>query len=265
MTITESGVERRGADRPAKMAPEEWALRCQLADCYNLFHHLGWSEGIFNHITVRLPGPDRHYLLNPYGFAYEEVTPENLVKVDVEGKPLTPSPYGLNPASFIIHGAIHVAREDAHCVIHVHTTEAVAVACKEAGLSYDNFYGVQLYGRVAYHDFEGITVFADEQPRMVKNLGDKDILILRNHGLLVVGPDIPRAFYLLWTLQRACEVQTLTASLAGPDIKLEGSIITRSAEACAMYEDQNTAQLIFDAMVRRMRRETPGQNRWTNQ
>lgn len=235
------------------VSAEEWRLRQELADCYRLFAFLGWSEGIFNHITVRVPGPERHYLINPFGLLYEEVTPENLVKIDLDGRTVGPSDYPVNPAGFIIHSAIHRAREDAHCVVHVHTTEGVAVACKEAGLSHDNFYGAQFHDRVAYHAFEGISVHPEEQPRLVASLGDKDVMILRNHGLLVLGPDIPQAFRWLWVLQRACEVQCRTGAIDGPDIALSDTVRRASTRDAIAFADGRTAQLLFDAMVRRMR------------
>lgn len=237
---------------PARRDPEELRLRRELADCYRLFAYFGWTETIFNHITLRVPGPERHYLINPFGLGYEEVTPENLVKIDLEGRPVEPTDYGVNPAGFIIHSAIHAAREDAHCIMHVHTTAGIAVACKEAGLSHHNFYGAQFFGRVAYHEFEGISVHAEEQPRLVRSLGTKDVLILRNHGLLVVGVDIPNAFRWLWTLQRACEVQCQAAALAGPDVPLSDEIQRQSTHDAVNFAAGKTARLLFDAMVRRM-------------
>lgn len=232
---------------------EEWRLRRDLADCYRLFAYLGWSEAIFNHITVRVPGPEQHYLINPFGLLYEEVTPENLVKIDLDGNPVGASDHPVNPAGFIIHSAIHRAREDAHCIIHVHTTEGIAVSCKAAGLSHDNFYGAQFHGRIAYHDFEGISVHPEEQPRLVASLGDKDVLILRNHGLLVVGQDIPHAFRWVWTLQRACEVQCRAAAIAGSDIALTDAVRRAATRDALAFAGDRTARLIFDAMVRRMR------------
>lgn len=232
---------------------EEWRLRHELANCYHLFAHLGWGETIFNHITLRVPGPEVHYLINPFGLTYEEVTPENLVKIDLDGHPVGPSEHPVNPAGFIIHSAIHRAREDAHCVMHVHTTAGIAVACKEAGLSHDNFYGAMFYGRVAYHDFEGISVHADEQPRLLLSLGDKDVLVLRNHGLLVLGRDIPNAFRWLWSLQRACEVQCRTQAIAGADVAIAEKVQRQSAKDAWEFAGETTARLMFDAMVRRMR------------
>ena len=232
----------------------EAELRRELADCYRLFAHLGWDEAIFNHITLRLPGPERHYLINPFGLAYEEVTPDNLVKIDLAGDPVAPTPYRVNPAGFIIHSAIHAAREDAHCIMHVHTTDGIAVACKASGLSHDNFYGAQFHGRVAYHDFEGISVHPEEQPRLVQSLGDKDVLILRNHGLLVLGPDVPTAFRWMWTLQRACEVQCRSAALPGADTVLSPAVQRQSTADAMAFAGGTTARLLFDALVRRMER-----------
>ncbi|MGH6988655.1 MAG: class II aldolase/adducin family protein [Stellaceae bacterium] len=264
MTMTQSWLDEL-PEAPRGMPPGEWTLRCQLADCYNLFHFNGWVEAIFNHITMRLPGAAKHYLLNPFGLTYDEVTPENLVKVDIDGNIVGPSDYPINVAGYIIHGAIHEARADAHCVMHVHTTAGLAVASKEAGLSHDNFYGAQLWGHVGYHDFEGVATELDERPRMVAALGDKDVLILRNHGLLVVGPDIPRAYRLLWTLERACEAQCAAAAIAGPDIRLSDEVLRQTARTHAKFEETDKiAELQFDAAVRRMRREEAPRRPWTN-
>ena len=239
--------------RSDRISGEEWQLRRELADCYRLFADLGWSEAIFNHITARVPGPERHFLINPYGLMYEEVTAENLVKIDLDGNPVGPSEHPVNPAGFIIHAAIHEAREDAHCVMHVHTTAGVAISCKQEGLSHDNFYGAMFQDRVAYHDFEGISVHPEEQPRLVAALGDRDVLILRNHGLLVLGEDIPHAFRWMWSLQRACEVQCQAQALGGSDIVLSDAVRRAAARDAAAFAQGTTARLMFDAMVRRMR------------
>jgi ribulose-5-phosphate 4-epimerase/fuculose-1-phosphate aldolase len=239
--------------RSSHTSSEEWRLRQELADCYRLFADIGWGEAIFNHITLRLPGPERHFLINPYGLTYEEVTPENLVKIDLDGRVVGSSEHPINPAGFIIHGAVHAAREDAHCVMHVHTTASVAVSCKAAGLSHDNFYGAMFHDRVAYHDFEGISVHPEEQPRLVRALGDKDVMILRNHGLLVLGPDVPHAFRWMWSLQRACEVQCQAQAMGGADIPLSDEVRRASTRDAAGFANGTTARLLFDAMVRRMR------------
>jgi ribulose-5-phosphate 4-epimerase/fuculose-1-phosphate aldolase len=253
------GVAETERTRPASIGAEEWALRQQLADCYRLFDHLGWTEAIFNHISLRVPGPEHHFLMNPFGLNYSEVTATNLVKVDVEGENVEPGPFRGNPAGFAIHGAIHASRADARCVIHTHTTAGMAVACKSAGLSHDNFYGAMLYGRVAYHEFEGITVRPDERPRIVASLGDKDVLILRNHGLLALGPDLPSAFLLYWTVQRACEVQAAAAAINGADRVLDEAVRTQTGRDARVFDgDGRLAQLTFDAAVRRMRAAQAG-------
>jgi ribulose-5-phosphate 4-epimerase/fuculose-1-phosphate aldolase len=248
------GVAETDRARPGDIDAAESALRQQLAACYQLFDFLGWSESIFNHISLRVPGPERHFLMNPFGLNYDEVTSANLVKVDLAGENVQAGPYRGNPAGFAIHGAIHEARADAHCVIHTHTTAGMAVACKAAGLSHDNFYGAMLHGRVAYHEFEGITVRPDERPRIVASLGDKEVLILRNHGLLVLGADLPSAFLLYWTLQRACEVQAAGGAIGGPDRVLSDAVRSQMGRDARVFDaDRRLAQLVFDAMVRRMR------------
>ena len=186
---------------PQACSPAELQARQQLAACYRLFHLLGWTELIYNHISVRVPsapGSPAEFLLNPFGLHYSEVCASNLVKVDVQGRVLGASRWGINPAGFTPHAAIHAQVPGAHCVMHTHTTAGMAVACSAAGLSISNFYAAQLGGRVAYHDFEGITVHADEGARLVANIGDKPAVILRNHGLLAWGPTLPATFYLLW-------------------------------------------------------------------
>jgi ribulose-5-phosphate 4-epimerase/fuculose-1-phosphate aldolase len=233
----------------------EWATRVQLADCYHAIDYLGWTEMmIFNHISARVPGPETHYLVNPFGLAYSEVTPENLLKVDLAGHLVEPSPYAPNPAGFALHSAIHGARHDAHCVIHTHTNAVSAIALKQAGFGHDDFYGAQLYGRVGYHDFEGITLFADEKERMLASLGAHDVLVLRNHGVAVCGADIPKAFMMLWTVQRAAEIQTHAGMLPGPDTTLSHEVRQRCADTAArLVREDAFATKVFDATVRKMR------------
>lgn len=236
---------------------DERALRVQLAACYRIFAMLGWTELIYNHVTVRVPGPQRHFLINPFGLHYTEVTASNLVKIDVAGRVVDGSPYRVNPAGFTLHSAIHAGIEHAHCVMHTHTTAGCAVAGSRAGLSMDNFYSAQLHDRVAYHDFEGITVHADEGPRVVRSIGGRPALILRNHGLLAWGPTIAAAFAVLWTLQRACEIQLAGAAL-GPTIPIPEAI-QRKASADALQFDPRYGggRDGFDAMVRLVDRIDP--------
>jgi ribulose-5-phosphate 4-epimerase/fuculose-1-phosphate aldolase len=231
----------------------EAQLRHDLAACYRLFDWLGWTELIFNHITVRVPtaeGAKPEYLINPFGLHYAEVTPANLVRIDIDGAARDGSAGRVNRAGFVIHSAIHAAREDAHCIMHVHTTAGCAVSCKEEGLRHDNFYSAMLYGDVAYHDYEGVTTKLDEQPRLVASLGSRNHMILRNHGLLAVGPDIPTAFNRLWTMQRACEIQLAADAGRGPNRAIAEDILRTVPETRVAGSGQ-MHRLIFDTMLRR--------------
>jgi ribulose-5-phosphate 4-epimerase/fuculose-1-phosphate aldolase len=199
--------------KPARFSDAEWQARVQLAACYRMFAHHGWAELIYNHISLRVPGPEDHFLINPFGLHYSEVTASNLVKVDLEGNIVGPSDWPINPAGFTFHGAIHATLPEAHCVMHVHTTPTLAVCCTEEGLSYTNFYAAQLYGQVAYHEFEGITVHLDEGKRILDSAGGKPVLLLRNHGPVVIGRTLAQAYNLMWLVQRACEVQVASQAL----------------------------------------------------
>ena len=233
------------------MPATETELRLQLAACYRIFDYMGWSEMIYNHITVKIPGDNEHFLINPYGLHYKEVTASNLVKVDIEGNKIDDGPYPVNPAGMVIHTAIHAARPDIHCIAHTHTTEGMAVACSKEGLRTDNFYSALLNGRIAYHDFEGITVMDDEKPRLVKSLGNKNILILRNHGLLVGGRSIPEAFQTMWGLQRACEVQVATDATGKPSIPINDEVLAKTQQLLNVQAMGGpSGGLEFDALTR---------------
>jgi ribulose-5-phosphate 4-epimerase/fuculose-1-phosphate aldolase len=244
-------------------SPDEWALRVELAACYRIFDHLGWTEMIFNHITMRVPGREHHFLINPFGLHYSEVTASNLVKIDLDGKIIGHSDYPVNPAGFVIHSAIHAAVPDAQCIIHTHTTAGMAVASSKRGLVPNNFYGAQIFDQVAYHDFEGPSVHDDEKPRLVRDLGNKHILILRNHGLLCAGRTIPDAFDLHYRIQRACEVQLATAAI-DDGIELSRAVIDSFS---ALRKDDLNLKLdqpvkpstrrLFDALVRQIDRKDP--------
>lgn len=238
-------------------AQSEAALRIQLAGIYRVFAMLGWTELIYNHITVRLPGPDTHLLINPFGLHYTEVTASNLLRIDLDGRVVDASPYRANPAGFVVHTAIHRAVPGAHCVMHTHTTAGMAVACSQRGLENSNFYSAQLDGLVAYHDFEGITVNADEGPRLVANLGDRPLMILRNHGLLSIGETIAQAFTRLWTLNRACEVQLATAAL-GPARLIPDDVAARCTRDALQFDPRYGAgQDVLDALLREADRIDP--------
>ena len=238
--------------KPSGMTAEEWAQRLELAACYRAFDWLGWTELIYNHITAKVPGPEQHYLINPYGLWYREVTAANLVKVNLEGEAVGGSAHPVNLAGFIIHSAIHRARADAHCVIHTHTTAGSAVSCKAEGLRYDNFYSSILHGLVAYHDFEGVTTDTAEQSRLVASLGAKTHLILRNHGLLVTGGCVAQAFINYWTLQRACEIQAATDAMAGANLPIPQSVLDDTPRRVAAFRaGPRPGGDVFDALLRR--------------
>lgn len=238
--------------------PKEWDARVELAAVYRVFDLLGWTELIFNHITLRVPGPHKHFLINPFGLTYDEVKASNLVKIDLDGNILSPGDYPVNPAGLVIHSAIHASVADAHCVMHTHTTAGLAVACMEGGLSYTNFYSAQLHGMVAYHDFEGVTVHDDEKARILKSMGDKRLLILRNHGLLSHGVSLAHAFALLWTLNRACEIQVVTDSMRGSPIPVAPEIMARAKRDSLQFSPAHGAgENVLAALIRRVERRDP--------
>ena len=236
------------------MSESERQARVELAACYRIFAQLGWTELIYNHITLRLPGPQKHFLINPFGLHYSEVCASNLVKIDLDGNIIGASEWPVNPAGFTIHAAIHDRIADAHCVMHTHTTAGMAVACSAAGLSMSNFYAVQLHDKLAYHDFEGITVHADEGPRLIRNIGGKPAVILRNHGLLAWGDTLPRTFAILWLLNRACEIQLASAAM-GPVIELSEDIQRKCTRDSLQFDPAfGAGRDVFDALTRMLDR-----------
>jgi len=243
--------------RQPKIASEEWQARIEIAACYRIFARLGWTELIYNHITLRLPGPEKRFLINPFGLLYSEVRASNLVKIDVDGNIVGESQWPVNPAGFTIHAAIHDAIPRAHCVMHTHTTAGMAVACSQAGLSMSNFYSAQLFDKVAYHDFEGITVHADEGPRLTRAIGDKPAVILRNHGLLAWGDTIPRTFAILWLLNRACEIQLASTSM-GVVIQIPEDVQSKSTRDSLQFSERfGAGKDVFDALTRVIDRIDP--------
>lgn len=238
---------------PLNVSDTEWQLRVKLAHCYHLIDFFGWTETIFNHISARLPGDEHYYLVNPFGLNYTEITPENLLKVDLKGNKVMPSEYDANPAGFALHSAVHGARDDIRCVIHTHTTPISAITQKKQGFKYDNFYGAQLYSRIGYHTFEGITLFEDEKQRMIESLGDHHILVLRNHGVAVGESSIEKAFFLLWTVQRAAEIQCQADAMQGEDVHLTETVQQKCADLTQMLiKESSFADKFFNAMVRKM-------------
>ena len=196
-----------------KVSDAEWQLRVDLAAAYRLIAHYGWDDMIFTHLSVRIPGPEHHFLINPFGALFEEITASSLVKIDVNGEKVGESPFPVNPAGFTIHSAIHEAREDAQCVMHTHTVAGVAVAAHSEGLLPLSQQSLFPLSSLAYHDYEGIAVREDEKARLVADLGTANFMILRNHGLLTCASTVANAFLLMYVMQKACEIQV--AALAG--------------------------------------------------
>ena len=192
-----------------KVSDEEWAIRVDLAAAYRLVAHYGWDDLIFTHLSARIPGPEHHFLLNPYQLMFEEVTASSLVKVDVHGNPVDPTPFITNPAGFTIHSAVHMAREDAHAVMHLHTPAGQAVSAHEDGLLPLTQAAMLVRGDLAYHDYEGVAVDLSERERIVADLGTKGAMLLRNHGTLAVGGNVGECFVKLYFIERACEAQIM--------------------------------------------------------
>jgi len=235
------------------ISPAEWALRVQLAGAYRVADHLGWAELIYTHISARVPAPEHHFLINPYGLRFDEVTASSLVKVDSHGETVGPQEYSANKAGFIIHSAIHMAREDAQCVWHMHTLPGMAVSAQEDGLLPTHMYSHNFWNRLSYHDFEGPSMRLDERARLVQSFGaHNQALILRNHGLLTVGRTIAEAFIRFWRLNRACEIQ-----LAAQSAKLRIPTPAVCEDSFQMGEEFLTdqaplGQLEFDSILRKL-------------
>ena len=249
----------KAAPQPlSALHPDERAARVRLAACYRVFAMLGWTEMIYNHITVRLPasvsGAEKQFLINPFGLHYSEVTASNLVKINLAGDVLDGSHHPVNPAGYTLHSTLHGGIEGAHCVMHTHTTAGVAVASLQGGLSQSNFYSAQLHDMVAYHAFEGITIHPGEGPRVLASIGDKPAVILRNHGLLSWGATLEQAFAILWTLQRACEIQMATLSM-GAAIPVPEAIAQKCTRDALQFNPAHGAgRDVFDALIRQVDR-----------
>ena len=234
------------------MSDAEWAARQELAACYRVFAMFGWDELIFNHITVKLEEPGA-FLINPYGMHFSEVTASSLVKVNIDGNKLdADNPWHVNRAGFVQHSVFHRELHDAHCIIHTHTTATVAVCALEAGLLPVNFYACNFIGQIAYHDFEGVTVRDEEGPALLASLGDKRIMMLRNHGPVVMGRTLPEAFIKYWALQRACEHQVATLSMGQPLYVSPEVIAVHQRDIGQTAIPGGAGRAEFDAMVRKV-------------
>lgn len=232
-------------------SPEEWQARLDLAAAYRIFAHLGWCESIYNHITLRVPGTENHFLINPYGLLWEEVTASSLVKIDENGQKVGDNPYPVNLAGFTQHSVFHRNLPHAHAIVHTHTPDTMAVCSTEGGLQASNFYSCFFEGAIGYHDFEGITVRAEEGERLVRNVGNHQILMLRNHGPVVMGRTIHEMFLLYYMLQRACEVQVKTASLGAPIVVPPAVIETHQRDRDKQLTD-TFGKLDFEAWTRKI-------------
>lgn len=247
---------RQAAHRPSGISEEEWALRVNLAACYRLVAHYGWDDLIFTHLSVRLPGPDHHFLINPYGLLFQEITASSLVKVDVNGELVEDTPgFGINPAGFTIHSAIHMARDDAQAVLHLHARDAVAVSAQEDGLLPLSQTAMLVYSRLAYHDYEGVALDLGERERLVRDLGDKDVFILRNHGVLTVGSTIPEAFILLYFLVKACEIQVQAQNSGALRMPSQDAIETTRRQS--LDRMPKTGERAWPALLRMLDNQDP--------
>jgi ribulose-5-phosphate 4-epimerase/fuculose-1-phosphate aldolase len=250
MTVHMESVKER-------VSPEEWRLRQHLAACYRLVAHYGWDDLVFTHISARVPGPEHHVLINPYGMLFEEVTASSLVKIDLEGHKVMPSPFEINPAGFTIHSAIHAAREDAQCVMHLHTIAGVAVAAQAQGLLPISQQSLFPLTGLAYHAYEGLALNPEEKARLVTDLGDHAFMILRNHGLLTCAASVADCFLRMAVLQRACEVQVLAQSGGAELVRVPAPIVAGMQAAAAVVTRQMNGDLAWPALLRKCERLDP--------
>jgi ribulose-5-phosphate 4-epimerase/fuculose-1-phosphate aldolase len=236
------------------VSQEEWKLRQDLAACYNLVALYGWDDLIFTHISARIPGPEHHFLINPYGLMFEEITASSLVKVNLNGDKVIDTEFEINPAGFTIHSAIHEAREDAQVVLHLHTNAGVAVSAQKEGLQAISQQSLFPLTSLSYHDYEGVALREDEKARLQKDLGDTSVMILRNHGLLTCGETVPDAFLNMYILQRACEIQLLAQS-GGGELTPVPSGIVEGMQAAAKQVTRNAGgALAWPGLLRKLDR-----------
>ena len=239
---------------PAADDPE-WQERINLAACYRLVAQFGWDDLIFTHISARVPGPDHHFLINPYGMLFSEITASSLVKVDLDGKKVSPSPHEINPAGFTIHSAIHAAREDAKCVLHAHSINGVAVSAQPRGVLPISQHATFVLASLAYHDYEGLALNDDEKPRLVRDLGSKRCLMLRNHGLLTVGETVADAFIAMYFFEATCMIQ-VRAQAGGNVNEFAQHIVDGARDQWLRMGNMGT--LAWQALLRRLDETSPG-------
>jgi ribulose-5-phosphate 4-epimerase/fuculose-1-phosphate aldolase len=241
-----------------KVSAEEWAMRVDLAATYRLVALHGWDDMIFTHISARVPGPEHHFLINPYGMLFDEITASSLVKIDLDGNKVEDAPYPVNPAGFTIHSAIHMNREDAHCVIHLHSVDGVAMASQAHGLLPITQHAQLVCGDLAYHDYEGVALDLDERERLVKDVGDKNVVVLRNHGTLAMGQTCADAFMRIYYVEKAASMQ-VRALAGGTDIyKTNQGVAEKTGALGKMALQGSLANLAWPALKRKLDRIDPG-------
>ena len=239
------------------VSADEWQLRCDLAACYRLVAAYGWSDLVFTHISARIPGPDHHFLINPYGLMFDEITASSLVKVDEDCNKLSESPFPVNPAGFVIHSAIHEVREDAGCVLHTHSRAGVGVSAQKCGVLPISQQSTFVLASLAYHDYEGVALRDDEKSRLQADLGPANFLMLRNHGLLTVGRTIPDAFLAMYLFESTCRIQ-VDALAGGEVIHVNPAILQGMAEVMRTATVGLGAGLAWPALLRKVERMDPG-------
>ncbi len=251
MTATAAKPELR-----SRIGAEEWATRVELAAAYRLVAVYGWDDLIYTHISARIPGTE-DFLINPYGMLFEEIRASDLVKVDLDGNVLEETPYPVNPAGFTIHSAVHAARHDVGSVLHLHTTNGVAVSCHAGGLLPLNQTAMLVREEVAYHDYEGVAFNLEERPRLVADLGTKSMMLLRNHGTLTTGKTVGEAFHSMYYLERACAMQ-VAALAGGAALHYPSEDVQRLVTRQAQSGMDSVARLAWQGLLRKLDREQPG-------
>jgi len=241
-------------DLRAHVSAEEWQRRVDLAACYRLIALHGWSDLVFTHISAKLPGPDEQFLINPYGALFEEITASSLVKVDLHGSKLDDSPFPVNPAGFTIHSAIHAARPDVHCVLHVHTVNGIGVSAQKGGVLPLSQQSIFVLASLGYHDYEGVALRDEEKPRLVRDLGDRTFLMLRNHGLLTVGASIPDAFLAMYLFETTCAIQLRAQCGGGELVHVLPQIVATAEQQAAQVTKNLGGQLAWPALLRKLDR-----------
>ncbi|WP_017760074.1 class II aldolase/adducin family protein [Pseudacidovorax intermedius] len=239
------------------VSDEEWQLRVDLAACYRLVALYGWSDLVFTHISARIPGPDHHFLINPYGMMFDEITASSLVKVDMDCNKLIDSPYPVNPAGFVIHSCIHEARHDVQCVLHTHSRAGVAVSAQKCGVLPISQQSTFVLASLAHHDYEGVAVRDDEKPRLQQDLGRNNYMLLRNHGLLTVGKTVADAFLHMYTFENACRIQ-IDAQAGGELVHVNPQIMDGISQVMKKVTTGQGANIAWPALLRKLDRESPG-------